>query len=81
MTSYSVGHYWKLIIRLQVPEAIRQCQRSGITVRMVTGDNANTARSIAIKCGILDPKEDFIVIEGKDFNKRIRDANGTVSNI
>ena len=47
---------------------------------MVTGDNANTARSIAIKCGILDPaKDDFIVIEGKEFNRRIRDASGNVS--
>lgn len=66
-------------VRPEVPDAIRQCQRSGITVRMVTGDNANTARSIAIKCGILDPaKDDFIVIEGKDFNRRIRDSSGNI---
>lgn len=32
-------------VRPEVPEAIRQCQRAGITVRMVTGDNINTARS------------------------------------
>ena len=31
-------------VRPEVPEAIRQCQRAGITVRMVTGDNINTAR-------------------------------------
>ncbi|KFP14180.1 Plasma membrane calcium-transporting ATPase 2, partial [Egretta garzetta] len=40
-------------VRPEVPEAIRKCQRAGITVRMVTGDNINTARAIAIKCGIL----------------------------
>lgn len=61
-----------------MPEAIRKCQRAGITVRMVTGDNVNTARSIAMKCGILNPNEDFLVIEGKEFNKRIKDANGVV---
>ncbi|KAI1287074.1 Plasma membrane calcium-transporting ATPase 3 [Halotydeus destructor] len=65
-------------VRPEVPEAIRKCQRAGITVRMVTGDNINTARSIAIKCGIIKPGDDFLVIEGKEFNKRVRDANGEV---
>ena len=41
-------------------------------MRMVTGDNINTARSIATKCGILKPNEDFLVLEGPDFNLRIR---------
>lgn len=45
---------------------------------MVTGDNVNTARSIAMKCGILKPDDDFLVIEGKEFNRRIKDANGKV---
>ena len=31
-------------VRPEVPDAIKQCQRAGITVRMVTGDNINTAR-------------------------------------
>ncbi|KAK0402875.1 hypothetical protein QR680_016589 [Steinernema hermaphroditum] len=66
-------------VRPEVPEAIRKCQRAGITVRMVTGDNINTARSIATSCGILKPDEDFIALEGKDFNARIRDENGQVS--
>ncbi|XP_045539657.1 plasma membrane calcium-transporting ATPase 2 isoform X3 [Papilio machaon] len=65
-------------VRPEVPEAIRKCQKAGITVRMVTGDNVNTARSIAIKCGILKPTDDFLILEGKEFNKRIRDANGEV---
>lgn len=62
----------------QVPEAIRKCQRAGITVRMVTGDNINTARAIAIKCGIIHPGEDFLCIEGKEFNQRIRNEKGEV---
>ncbi|XP_060830277.1 plasma membrane calcium-transporting ATPase 2 isoform X3 [Bombus pascuorum] len=65
-------------VRPEVPEAIRKCQKAGITVRMVTGDNINTARSIALKCGIFKPNEDFLILEGKEFNKRIRDANGEV---
>jgi Ca2+ transporting ATPase len=61
-------------VRTEVPEAIRKCQRSGITVRMVTGDNINTARSIAMKCGIIKHGEDFLVLEGKEFNRRIRET-------
>ena len=45
---------------------------------MVTGDNVNTARSIAIKCGILTPGMDYLIIDGKEFNRRIRDGNGDV---
>ncbi|XP_061934304.1 plasma membrane calcium-transporting ATPase 3 isoform X12 [Apis cerana] len=65
-------------VRPEVPEAIRKCQKAGITVRMVTGDNINTARSIALKCGILKPNEDFLILEGKEFNRRIRDSSGEV---
>lgn len=47
-------------------------------MRMVTGDNVNTARSIAIKCGIVTPGMDYLIIDGKEFNRRIRDSNGEV---
>ena len=62
-----------------MPDAIDQCRSAGITVRMVTGDNINTARSIASKCGILKPEEDFLILDGKEFNKRVRDSAGAVS--
>ncbi|XP_069065489.1 plasma membrane calcium-transporting ATPase 3 isoform X2 [Pleurodeles waltl] len=65
-------------VRQEVPEAIRKCQRAGITVRMVTGDNINTARAIAAKCGIIQPGEDFLCLEGKEFNRRIRNEKGEV---
>uniref|UniRef100_A0A6B0VFM2 Calcium-transporting ATPase n=1 Tax=Ixodes ricinus TaxID=34613 RepID=A0A6B0VFM2_IXORI len=65
-------------VRAEVPEAIRKCQRAGITVRMVTGDNVNTARSIALKCGIIKPGDDFLVLEGKELNRRIRDSSGEI---
>ncbi|XP_072847529.1 plasma membrane calcium-transporting ATPase 3 isoform X2 [Pogona vitticeps] len=65
-------------VRPEVPEAIRKCQRAGITVRMVTGDNLNTARAIAAKCGIIQPGEDFLCLEGKEFNRRIRNEKGEI---
>ncbi|XP_016427545.1 plasma membrane calcium-transporting ATPase 3-like isoform X2 [Sinocyclocheilus rhinocerous] len=65
-------------VRPEVPEAIRKCQRAGITVRMVTGDNINTARAIAAKCGIIHPDDDFLCMEGKDFNRRIRNEKGEI---
>lgn len=65
-------------VRPEVPDAIKKCQRAGITVRMVTGDNVNTARSIATKCGIVTPGEEWLILEGKEFNKRIRDEAGEV---
>ncbi|XP_077002458.1 plasma membrane calcium-transporting ATPase 3 isoform X12 [Tamandua tetradactyla] len=65
-------------VRPEVPEAIRKCQRAGITVRMVTGDNINTARAIAAKCGIIQPGDDFLCLEGKEFNRRIRNEKGEI---
>jgi Ca2+-transporting ATPase len=40
-------------VRKEVPDAVATCQRAGITVRMVTGDNIHTAKQIARECGIL----------------------------
>lgn len=65
-------------VRPEVPEAIKMCQEAGITVRMVTGDNVNTAKSIALKCGIISPETQFLVLEGSQFNRKIRDSTGKV---
>jgi len=65
-------------VRAEVPEAIAKCKRAGITVRMVTGDNINTARAIATKCGIITPGDDFLCLEGKEFNRLIRNEKGEV---
>ncbi|VDM30978.1 unnamed protein product [Hydatigera taeniaeformis] len=62
-------------VRPEVPLAIAKCQHAGITVRMVTGDNVETARSIALKCGILTEASghiDGVVMDGREFNRRIR---------
>ncbi|KAK5919519.1 hypothetical protein CgunFtcFv8_023407 [Champsocephalus gunnari] len=65
-------------VRPEVPEAIRKCQQAGITVRMVTGDNISTARAIACKCGILNTGEDFLCMDGKEFNRLIRNSQGEI---
>ena len=55
-------------LRDGVPEAVRTCQKAGVFVRMVTGDNINTAKAIAEECGIYDPKTGEIM-EGPTFRK------------
>lgn len=44
---------------------MRSCQNAGVTVRMVTGDLLNTAKSIARQCNILT--KDGTAMEGKVF--------------
>lgn len=59
-------------LRPGVPEAVRACQRAGIFVRMVTGDNALTARSIASRCGIYT--RGGVVMEGPAFRQLSEEA-------
>ncbi|EWC43989.1 hypothetical protein DRE_01341 [Drechslerella stenobrocha 248] len=54
-------------LRPGVPEAVRQCQKAGVFVRMVTGDNVVTAKAIATECGIYT--EGGLVMEGPDFRR------------
>jgi P-type Ca2+ transporter type 2B len=72
-------------LRHEVPPAIEKCYRAGIDVRMVTGDNPNTAVSIAYQAGIIRDfhfKEgttervagnlkDNVLMEGKSFRSRV----------
>ena len=62
------------VIRSEVPEAVRVCQRAGVTVRMVTGDNIITAKAIAVKCGIITEAEmddRDVCDEGPEFYNRM----------
>ena len=54
-------------LREGVQEAVQACQRAGVIVRMVTGDNISTAKAIAQQCGILS--EAGLVMEGPAFRK------------
>jgi len=46
-------------------DAVLNCQRAGVHVKMCTGDHVLTARSIAMKCGIFTPGG--IIMEGPVF--------------
>ncbi|THG15819.1 hypothetical protein TEA_007994 [Camellia sinensis var. sinensis] len=55
-----------------VKDAVKVCADAGVKVRMVTGDNIQTAKAIAMECGILAPDADVTeptVIEGKTFRQ------------
>ncbi len=39
-------------VRPEVPDSVKKCQGAGIFVRMVTGDNMETAKAIAKQCNI-----------------------------
>lgn len=54
-------------LRADVIEAVATCQRAGIFVRMVTGDNLRTAEAIARQAGIL--KDGGISMIGENFRK------------
>jgi Ca2+ transporting ATPase len=63
-------------VRDEVPESIAKCQRAGISVRMVTGDNIETAKSIAEKCGIIQRgNRSFLVLDGPTFRKKVIKKN------
>ncbi|KAF7806692.1 calcium-transporting ATPase 8, plasma membrane-type-like [Senna tora] len=56
--------------RPSVKDSVRLCQKAGVKVRMVTGDNVQTAKAIALECGILGSSADATepnIIEGKVF--------------
>lgn len=55
-------------VRPGVKESVAICRSAGIMVRMVTGDNINTAKAIARECGILT--NDGIAIEGPEFRMK-----------
>ncbi|PPD75734.1 hypothetical protein GOBAR_DD27352 [Gossypium barbadense] len=55
-----------------VKDAVKICMDAGVKVRMVTGDNIQTAKAIALECGILSSAEDAAeptIIEGRVFRE------------
>lgn len=59
----------KDIVRREVPDAVKDCEKAGIKVRMVTGDNKITARAIASECHIFRAGD--LVMEGVEFIKEV----------
>ena len=59
-------------LREGIPEAVAKCHNAGIMVRMVTGDNVDTAVAISKEAGILPINyfhnpDSLSVMEGKTF--------------
>ncbi|PFH53183.1 hypothetical protein AMATHDRAFT_138450 [Amanita thiersii Skay4041] len=54
-------------LRDGVREAVLKCHRAGVTIKMCTGDNVLTARSIASQCSIYS--SGGIIMEGPVFRK------------
>lgn len=44
-------------LRPGIKDAITKCRNAGVTVRMCTGDNIDTAKAIALDAGILSPSD------------------------
>ncbi len=59
-------------LRPEAPAAVESLRRAGIHVVMMTGDNRDTARSIAISCGILGNGVDLVL--DSDELSRMSDA-------
>lgn len=47
-------------------------------MRMVTGDNVETARAIALKCGIISRGDGYLVLEGSEFKKKVTNSKEEV---
>lgn len=57
-------------IRNEVPSAIRVCSEAGINVKIVTGDNPETAKEIATQIGLIDGRNESssAMMTGTEFN-------------
>ncbi len=55
-------------IRPEVPPAVAQCRGAGIEVKMITGDNIETARAIAREIGLLDSPS-ALAMTSDEFNQ------------
>ncbi len=68
-------------IRTGVNDVIKTLNKSNVQVMMITGDNLDTARAIAIDCGIISGKND-IAINAIDFDNLSDDeAKKTLHNV
>lgn len=55
-------------VRPEVPPAIKECRDAGIAVKMVTGDNPETAQEIARQIGLVEKdKKDGNLLLGREF--------------
>ncbi len=55
-------------LRDDVPAAVRSCHAAGIEVKMITGDNVETARAVARDAGLLD-RPGALVLTSDEFER------------
>ena len=66
-------------LRDDVKEAVAECRQAGIEVKMITGDNVETARAIAYEIGLIDRRDapidtpDAVVLTSPTFNELLPD--------
>ena len=59
-------------VRDEVPSSILTCQKAGIKVRMITGDNKLTATAIAKECKLINERlERYTVMTGDEFEELV----------
>lgn len=72
-------------LRPGVTEAINNCHRAGVVVKMVTGDSLLTAKAISLNCGILTKEtynDESCYIEGPQFrNLSVAERKRIVKNL
>jgi Ca2+-transporting ATPase len=62
-------------LRDDVKDAVLRCRQAGIEVKMITGDNVETARAIAYEIGLIDRRDapidtpDAVVLTSPQFNE------------
>lgn len=44
-------------LRDEIVDSVKKCHKAGINIRMVTGDNLDTAKAIAIEAGLVGKHE------------------------
>jgi Cu+-exporting ATPase len=66
-------------IKPEAPEAIRDLQRAGLRVVMLTGDNATTAEAVARKLGIRDFEAGVLPDHKADVIKKLQEQGSTVA--
>jgi P-type Ca2+ transporter type 2C len=63
-------------IRFDVTEAIVRCKQAGISVKMLTGDNINTATAIAKQLGMVDSHS--VLLEASEVEKLTDEELGAI---
>jgi Ca2+-transporting ATPase len=69
-------------LRDDVKEAVARCREAGIEVKMITGDNVETARAIACEIGLVEHRfapidtPTAVILTSTEFNKRFDELKG-----